>query len=95
MELKLWPLLYLDLRYLRKPSNTNHHKPRAPWRDARPDFKRFDWQICRTEAITKVGEPKPRMPWRLWIYCKDAEGKIWGRHLDWLWFFPLRWLKAY
>jgi len=92
MELKLWPLLYLDLRYLRKPSKTSHHEPQK-WK-ARPDFKRFDWCVCRTEGAVVVGEPKPRMPWRLWFYWKDAEGRIWGTHIDWLWFFPRRWCKA-
>jgi hypothetical protein len=85
MELKLWPLLYLDVRYLRKPRNTNHHKPAATWKDALPDFRRFDWYICRTESWEKS---KLRMPWRLWIYWKDPEGKIWGRHVDWMWFPP-------
>lgn len=83
IELKLWPLLYLDLRYLRKPSNTNHHKPSATWKNARPDFKRFDWHICRTENAVSS---EIRMPWRLWLYRKDAAGKILGWHIDWLWF---------
>lgn len=90
MEIKLWPLLYADFRWWRKYSETHHHKP-APWKDARPDFKRFDWCIVRTEALTRVDEPKPRMPWRLWIYWKDAQGVIHGRYFDWLWFPPRHW----
>ena len=90
MELKLWPLLYIEIRW--KPSATNHHKPRAQWKNARPDFRRFDWHFVRTEAATvRIGEPKPRMPMRLWLYWKDRQGFIWGRHIDWMWFFPKRW----
>jgi len=92
MELKLWPLLYLDLRWWRRPGKTSHHEPQK-WK-ALPDFKRFDWHVCRTEALVGQGEPRPRMPWRLWVYWKDADGVIWGRHFDWLWFPPKRWCKA-
>jgi hypothetical protein len=94
MELKLWPLLYADFRYLwSRPALSTHHHDPQPWK-ARPDFKRFDWSVVRTEGCQIVGEPKPRMPWRLWIYRKDSAGTIWGRHFDWMWFPPTRWCFA-
>lgn len=92
MELKLWPILYLDLRWWHTSLGTHHHDPQ-PWK-ARPDFERFDWNIVRTEACRKAGEPVPRMPWRLWVYWKDSAGTIWGRHFDWMWFPPKRWCFA-
>lgn len=91
-ELKLWPLLYADFRYWWKWQHTSHHEPQK-WK-ARPDFKRFDLSIVRTESLkpypTPPGWRMPRMPWRLWVYRKDAAGVIWGWHFDWLWFPPTR-----
>ena len=88
MEWKLWPLLYVE--YSLRSQGTNHHRPSALWKDARPDFERFDWNICRTDGAIEIGKPKPRMPWRLWVYWKDRDGVIHGWHIDWLWFPPRR-----
>lgn len=88
MELTLWRILYIDLRNWRRRLGTCHHEPQK--RKARPDFKRFDWSVVRTEGCLPLGATPIRMPWRLWVYWKDSAGKIWAIHIDWLWFPPKR-----
>lgn len=99
LEWRLWPLLYLDLRSLFKPlRHTHHHEPQK-WK-ARPDFRRFDASVVRTETCMRVGETLPefkkrrlQMPWRLWLYWKSRDGRINGVHVDWLWLPPRK--RAY